>query len=172
MANSLINTSTSPDRFERLPWIFQDEGLHWLENLLDEAFRVPILGFRFGIDGIIGLIPGLGDIIVSLLTLIIPIAAWVRGASWSLLLRMVANLGLSLAIGAIPILGDAFDIYWKPNRRNYHLLVRHIHNPRRHHLGDWIFLLSLLGGLALLFLLPLAITLWAIIWFGHWLQTV
>jgi hypothetical protein len=80
---------------------------------------------------------------------------------------MFANIGISMTIGAIPFLGDAFDIYWKPNRRNYQLLVRHINEPRRHHLGDWLFLLGLLTGIALLFLIPAIVTVLAFFWLAH-----
>ncbi len=160
-------TTPTPDRFRRLPWLFRNEGLHALEILLDEAFRIPGLGFRFGIDGIIGLIPGLGDLIATLLTLIIPLAAWLRGARWPLLIRMLSNLAIPLLIGAIPFFGDLFEIYWKPNRRNYQLLLRHLHTPHRHNGRDWLFLLVLLAALAALCLLPLLITLWAFLWLAH-----
>jgi hypothetical protein len=167
MTNSILNSSNTPDRFQRLPWLFRDEGLLRLEILLDESFRIPIIGYRFGIDGIIGIIPGLGVIITSLLTLIIPIAAWLRGARWSLVLRMIANMAIALVIGAIPFLGDAFDIYFKPNRRNYLLLKRHLDDPRRHHWADLLFLLALFLFVALLFLIPVLVTAWVLIWFAQ-----
>lgn len=169
--NSILPPKT-PDRIRRLPWIFRDEGLHRIEILLDEAFHIPFLGYRFGIDGIIGLIPGLGDIIASILSLIIPIAAWVRGASWSLLLRMFANVGITLVIGAIPFLGDAFYVFYKPNLRNYLLLQRHLQTPRRHHWGDLVFLILLAGYLALLFLIPVFVTAWVIIRLLEYLNVV
>ena len=113
-------------RWDRGAWIFRDETLRSLEILLDEAFRIPFTGIRFGIDGIIGLVPGLGDVLAGLLSLIIPLAAWVRGVPYITLVRMAANLGIGVLVGTIPILGDAFDIAWKPNRRNYRLLQRHL----------------------------------------------
>ena len=63
-------------RWTKGAWLFRDETLHSLEILLDEAFRIPFTRFRFGIDGIIGLVPGLGDVIAGILSLVIPIAAW------------------------------------------------------------------------------------------------
>ncbi len=158
------------DRFKRLPWLFRDEGLYALEVLLDEFIHVPILDFRFGLDGIIGLIPGIGDIITTALTMIIPVAAWVRGARWPLLLRMLTNVAIYLVVGAIPFLGDAFDIYWKPNRRNYELLRRHIYEPHRHHARDWFFLLVLLTVVALLFVVPAVVTVLLFYWFAHSMQ--
>src|ERR1700752_4926949 len=81
-----------PGRWARGAWIFRDETLRKLEILLDEAFRIPGTGIRFGIDGIIGLVPGLGDVIAGLLSLIIPLAAWMRGVPYVALVRMMVNL--------------------------------------------------------------------------------
>ena len=142
-----------------------DDRLRWLEILLDEAFRIPGTGIRFGLDGIIGLVPGLGDVLAGVLSVAIPLAGWLRGLPWVTLLRMAANLGIGLLVGTIPILGDAFDIWWKPNRRNYALLTRSLAAPHRHTLGDWLFLASLLLGLGVLFALPLVVV-WLLL---HWL---
>jgi hypothetical protein len=110
-----------------------------LEILLDEGFRIPGTQFRFGLDGIIGLVPGLGDVLAGLLSLIIPVAAWIRGVPYVTLVRMAANLGIGVLVGSIPIFGDIFDIAWKANRRNYRLLQRHLGEPRRHTWRDWVF---------------------------------
>ena len=108
-----------PGRWERGAWLFRDQTLHRIEILLDEAFRIPFTRIRFGIDGIIGMVPGLGDVLAGLLSLIIPVAAWMRGVPYITLLRMGVNLGIGVLVGSIPFLGDAFDIGWKANRRNY-----------------------------------------------------
>jgi hypothetical protein len=84
------------DRWNRGAWLFRDSTLQSLEILLDEAFRVPGTNFRFGIDGIIGLVPGLGDVLAGLLSLIIPVAAWIRGVPYITLLRMAANIGIGV----------------------------------------------------------------------------
>ncbi len=75
-----------------------------LEILLDEAFRIPFTRIRFGIDGIIGLVPGLGDVLAGLLSLIIPIAAWIRGVPYITLVRMGVNVGIGVLVGSIPVL--------------------------------------------------------------------
>src|ERR1700719_2892794 len=100
---------------------FDDENLDLLSHVLDDWFRVPGTSIRFGLDGIIGLVPGLGDIIGGLASTIIVVAAWVRGVPYVTLLRMVVNIGIEVLLGTIPLLGDAFDIAWKANRRNYAL---------------------------------------------------
>ncbi len=69
---------------------------------------------------------------------------------------MAVNLGIGVLVGTIPLFGDIFDIAWKPNRRNYRLLPRHLGEPRRHTWRDWTFLLLLAAGLALVFALPVA----------------
>ncbi|MGB6973061.1 MAG: DUF4112 domain-containing protein [Terracidiphilus sp.] len=157
----------APDRWNRGAWLFRDRTLQALEILLDEAFRIPGTGIRFGIDGLIGLVPGLGDALAGLLSLIIPLAAWSRGAPYITLLRMGVNLGIGVLVGTVPILGDAFDIAWKANRRNYLLLCRHLGQPRRHTWRDWAFLALLLGSLALVLALPVALAAWFLFWLVH-----
>jgi hypothetical protein len=149
-----------PNRRGKSAWLFRDQTLHGLDILLDEAFRIPGTNFRFGLDGIIGLIPGLGDVLGGLLSLIIPLAAWVRGLPYITLARMAANIGIEVLVGSIPVFGDAFDIAWKANRRNYLLLTRHLDAPRRHTWRDWVFLLLLALALAMVFVLPVALVVW------------
>ncbi|HTW30471.1 MAG TPA: DUF4112 domain-containing protein [Terracidiphilus sp.] len=139
-----------------------------LEILLDEAFRIPGTRIRFGLDGIIGLVPGLGDVIAGLLSLIIPLAAWIRGVPYITLVRMAVNLGIGVLVGTIPLLGDAFDIAWKANRRNYLLLQRHLEEPHRHTWRDWTFLLLLSAAVAVIFALPIVLVVWLLAWLiGH-----
>ncbi|MFZ1940832.1 MAG: DUF4112 domain-containing protein [Terracidiphilus sp.] len=155
-------TRGGENRWNRGAWIFRDETLRKLEILLDEAFRVPGTSFRFGIDGVIGLVPGLGDVLAGLLSLIIPLAAWIRGVPYITLLRMAANLGIGVLVGTIPIFGDIFDVVWKANRRNYRLLCRHLGEPKQHTWRDWVFLLLLGAVLAVIFAIPIVLVLWLI----------
>ena len=145
-----------------------DERLRWLEILLDEAFRVPGTQIRFGIDGIIGLVPGLGDVLAGLLSLLIPLAAWVRGVPYITLVRMLINVSIGLLVGTIPIFGDAFDIFWKANRRNYRLLTRSIAEPHRHTWRDWVFLLLLCACIGAVFAIPLVFTIWLLAKLAMW----
>jgi hypothetical protein len=137
--------------------IFSNHNLDRLSHLLDDCFVVPGTQLRFGIDGLIGLVPFAGDVLAGLLSSLIVIAAWFRGAPPVLLLRMVANLALDVVIGSIPLLGDAFDIAWKANRRNYALLSRHVAEPGRNGWKDWAFLLVLAVCLLAVFALPLVL---------------
>jgi hypothetical protein len=172
-----MNPTTKPDtrllapdadnRWNRGAWIFRDETLRKLEYLLDEAFRLPGTSFRFGIDGVIGLVPGLGDVLAGLLSLIIPLAAWIRGVPYITLVRMAANLGIGVLVGTIPIFGDVFDVVWKANRRNYRLLSLHLAEPKQHTWRDWLFLLVLGTALLVILALPLALLVWLISWLSR-----
>ena len=145
-----------------------NERLRWLEILLDEAFVIPGTGIRFGIDGIVGLIPGLGDALAGALSLVIPFAAWIRGVPYITLLRMLTNVAIGVLVGTIPILGDAFDIFWKTNRRNYHLLTRSITAPHRHTWRDWAFLALLAAGIGAIFAIPIVLIVWLIATLTGW----
>jgi hypothetical protein len=100
-----------------------------LTNLLDQAFRVPGTRWRFGLDAVIGLVPGAGDIVGALVGLY---GVWVArqlGAPASLLTRMLGNLALDAVAGAVPIAGDLFDFAYKPHVRNLVLLERWLVTP-------------------------------------------
>jgi Domain of unknown function (DUF4112) len=155
------------DRWNRGAWIFRDETLLKLEILLDEAFPIPGTRIRFGLDAIIGLVPGIGDVLAGLASLLIPLAAWARGLPYVTLLRMTANVGIGVLVGSIPIIGDIFDIAWKANRRNYRLLTRHLGEPRKHTGRDWAFLLILAVILGLVFAIPVVLVVWLIAWLLH-----
>ena len=107
-----------------LPWGESPEDA-WLERLefwLDRAFPVPGLGVRIGLDGLIGLVPVVGDVLMAALAVGVPIAAWRRGASWPLLARMGVNIALDALIGLVPVVGDVLDIANKSNARNLRML--------------------------------------------------
>jgi len=144
---------------------FADENLDLLAHVLDDCFRLPGTSIRFGLDGIIGLIPGLGDILAGLASCIIIVAAWFRGVPYVALVRMVVNVGVDVLVGAIPIAGDAFDIAWKANRRNYALMTRHLRQPRKHTWKDYVFLICMAAVLLAIFILPVIV----IVWLAGWL---
>jgi len=107
-------------------------------------------------------------VLAGLLSLLIPLAAWIRGVPYITLVRMLTNVSIGLLVGAIPILGDAFDIYWKANRRNYRLLTRSIAEPHRHTWRDWVFLLVLGACIAIIFAIPLALFIWLVAKLAMW----
>jgi hypothetical protein len=156
--------SLALDRWNRGAWLFRDSTLQRLEFLLDEAFRIPGTGIRFGIDGIIGLVPGLGDVLAGLFSLVIPLAGWIRGVPYITLVRMAVNLAIGVIAGSIPIFGDIFDIAWKANRRNYNLLRLHLIEPHRHTGRDWGFLILLAALMVMIFALPIVVLVWILLW--------
>jgi Domain of unknown function (DUF4112) len=156
----------SASRFQKANGLFADENLDFLAHVLDDWFRVPGTSIRFGLDGIIGLVPGLGDILGGLASTIMVVAAWVRGVPYITLLRMVVNIGIEVLLGTVPLLGDLFDIAWKANRRNYALIVRHLEQPRRQTWRDWVYLLLIAVTLTAIFLAPIFLILWFLEWLG------
>jgi len=147
-------------RVERGSRVFGDESLNWLSHLLDDFIKVPGLPIRFGLDGIAGVFPGIGDWMGGVASCFILIAAWWRGVSYATIARMMANVGIEVAIGAIPVVGDAFDIAWRANRRNYALLTGSICTPRRYTIRSWIFLIVLCAVLMAVVLVPVFLLAW------------
>ena len=96
--------------------------LELLAHWMDSAFHIPGIGMRFGLDAIIGLIPGLGDTLTSLASLYILNAGRRYGVPRVTMLRMAANIALDYVVGVIPFVGDAFDVVWKANQKNVALL--------------------------------------------------
>lgn len=155
-------TSSSRTRVGRS--VFKDENLDLLAHVLDDWFRIPGTPIRFGIDGLIGLVPFAGDILAGLASSIIVIAGWFRGVPYVTLARMVVNLAIDVLIGSIPLLGDAFDIAWKANRRNYKLLNRQLREPHRHTWKDYVFLLCIAALLFAIFAIPVFVMVWLSLW--------
>src|ERR1700733_124000 len=114
----------------RTPATSTDEHLNQIASVLDDMFRVPGTQIRFGLDFLMGWIPGIGDAATAIASLVIIVAAWRRGAALVTVARMMANVVLETFIGSIPVLGDAFHVAWKANRRNYRLLMREEHRAR------------------------------------------
>jgi len=150
-------------RSQRGSSLFTDESLSYLSHILDDFLRIPGTNIRFGLDGIVGLIPGIGDILGAMASWIIVLAAWTRGVPNVTLLRMLANIAIETVVGAIPIVGDAFDIAWKANRKNFALLER-ASEGRRSTRRDWGFLVILMLCMMALLAVPLAVLAWLM---GH-----
>jgi hypothetical protein len=96
--------------------------LRWMARLMDAQFGLPGTRFRFGVDALIGLAPGVGDVVTGLLSLYVVWEAWRLGAPNPLLARMLGNVAIEVVGGAIPVLGDLFDAAFKANLRNVALL--------------------------------------------------
>lgn len=98
--------------------------------ILDDVIRIPGTNLRFGIDPLLGLLPGAGDLAGGVLSGYIILAASRMGAPSSVLLRMGGNVIIDTLVGTVPLLGDLFDAGWKANRRNAELLQRYVAAPQ------------------------------------------
>ena len=99
-----------------------DERLAKLEHLFDRAYRLPGTNFRFGLDGILGLLPGIGDAGTAAVSGLLVLDAWKSGARKRVIARMAKNVGVDFLVGSIPIVGDLFDFGYKANTKNIKLL--------------------------------------------------
>ncbi len=93
-----------------------------IANLMDSRFRVPGIGVRIGWDGILGLIPGFGDVVTLGPSAYLVYQGWQLGAKKRTISKMAVNTGLDFVVGGVPILGDVFDMAFRANRRNADLL--------------------------------------------------
>ena len=128
--------------------------------LLDSAFRIPGTGIRFGLDAIVGLIPGLGDISTPAFAALLLMQAVRMRLPVVVQARMVLNAAFDMLIGLVPILGDLADIGWKANLRNLALLERHARPGVPPARGDYWFVWICLAFLALIAITPIVLIIW------------
>ena len=121
-----------------------------IARLLDSAVGVPGTSIRFGLDPVIGLIPGLGDLAGMALSTYLVIVGRKLGASRGVLMRMLANIALDSVGGMVPVVGDLFDVAWKSNLRNVTLLERAIAEPSAARRASWLTVVGVLLALAAL----------------------
>lgn len=141
------------DAYSVTPWKTKtaEKSLEQLAWLMDDLFRVPVLGWRFGLDALIGLIPGFGDTATSLVSFYI-LAAGVRYRVPKItLLRMGLNIALDYIVGSLPFVGDFLDAWWKSNHRNLDLLKKRAtvsaEEARAGRASDWLFVGGIIVGL-------------------------
>jgi hypothetical protein len=139
---------------------------------MDDVFRVPVLGWRFGLDALVGLIPGLGDTSTSLVSFYILVAAVRYRVPKITLLRMGLNIGIDYVVGSLPVIGDVADAWWKSNRMNLDLLRKRATvtaaEARSGKLSDWLFVGGIIVGLVALALASAVSSLYLLakIWTG------
>lgn len=102
-----------------------------LAHLLDARFRLPGTGIRFGLDGLLGLIPGVGDVATTAPSAWMIVRGWQLGARRRVLVRMAGNTAIDFVVGSIPLVGDLFDVGFKANLRNAALLRGELLRPPR-----------------------------------------
>jgi hypothetical protein len=133
-----------------------------LSRWMDSIFELPLLRWRFGLDAIIGLIPGLGDAATTMVSLYILTLASRSGVPKITLARMGLNVAIDFVLGSLPLVGDVFDVWWKANQMNAALLRERLAHPdfrsRRGTARDWLFVGAMLVVLLVLFVGMVAMT--------------
>jgi hypothetical protein len=136
------------------------EVLRRWARLFDAAFRIPGTEFRFGIDPLLGLVPGVGDLSTPLLTLFILWQAMRMRVPKIVLARMVLNALIDALVGAVPLVGDAFDFVWRSNEWNMALLERHALPGRVATSADYLFVSLCALTVIVAALLPILVLIW------------
>jgi len=155
LATSNTDTLKIDKHLERVGW------------LMDEVFRVPVLGWRFGLDAVLGLIPGLGDTSTSLVSFYILAAAVRYRVPKVTLLRMGLNIAFDYVIGSLPLVGDVADAWWKSNRMNLELLRKRAtvsaDEARSGKASDWLFVGGIIAILIALAIASFAISIYLMV---------
>ena len=129
----------------------EPDPLIWLvSRVLDTIFRIPGTRIRFGLEPVIGLIPVLGDQVTSLISAALLFRSLQHHLPKIALVRMGLNIVINGLVGMIPIVGDIFVLWYKPNIRNYRILQRYVGQGRPSSRADWLFVLAIIGTAFLL----------------------
>jgi ABC-type antimicrobial peptide transport system permease subunit len=147
----------SSSRTRWLPW------LRWWATLLDSQFRIPGTNIRFGMDPILSLIPGLGDLASPAFTVALLVQAFQQRIPRVVISRMLLNALIDAAIGAVPVAGQVGDIFWRANLRNLALLERHADPARLPERGDYLFLWSVIAALGVITASLVALGIWLVV---------
>lgn len=144
------------------------EKIRSLVRWMDSSFRIPGTNFTFGWDPIIGLVPVLGDIVDFLISAFILLALVRNGASGKVILKMLLNVGIDTLASAIPVFGNIFDFAYKANERNLQLATEH-YLEGKHEGSATSILLPVLGGLAIIFITIISLSIWIFVEMIQWL---
>jgi len=145
-----------------------DRSLEQLSRWMDGLFRIPGTGWRFGLDAVVGLVPGVGDLATTAVSLYI-LASGVRYRVPKVtLLRMAANVAVDYLLGSVPVVGDLFDAFWKSNQMNVELLRKRATvapgEASQARASDWLFLALLVVVLLALLVGSLVVAFWILSW--------
>ena len=127
--------------------ISEKEELKYLKQyakLLDSKFRIPGTDITFGIDPLLGMIPGLGDLIGYGFSAVLLYSAFKKGVKGEVLVKMLGNIGIDALVGMVPFLGTIFDFVYKANTRNYQLLTEFVEEDK-HSRSAWPYILAFIG---------------------------
>jgi len=133
-----------------------------IAKILDTTVRIPGTPFFLGLDPLLGLIPGIGDMLANLIgTVILGLAARLQ-VPRIVITRMAVNLLVNGTVGAIPIFGDLFSVWFRSHARNAVLLRQAATQSYRKTHVDWLYVAGIIGGVALVLILAIAAVLWVV----------
>ena len=165
MSKELTKAETGGGALRREPSHAEIErSLEQLSRWMDGLFRIPGTGWRFGLDALVGLVPGVGDLATTAVSFYI-LASGVRyRVPKSTLLRMGANVAVDYVLGSVPVVGDFFDAFWKSNQMNVELLRKRATvapgEEAKARVSDWLFLGLIVVVLLALLVGSLAVAVW------------
>lgn len=139
--------------------------LRLIARVWDDLIRIPVIGRRIGLDALVGLVPGVGDAAAAVVASWAVVVAYRLGAPGSVLVRMSGNIAIDTVIGAIPLLGDLFDIGWRAQRRNVQLLERWLETPHAVRRSSRALLLAIGAGAVAI----VAVTCWMAVVVVRWM---
>lgn len=153
---------------ERRRQVEIEQSLDQLSRWMDGLFRIPGVGWRFGLDALIGLVPGVGDTLTTTVSFYV-LAAGVRyRVPKATLLRMGLNIAIDYVLGSVPLIGDLFDAAWKSNQKNVELLRRRAtvsaDEARQGRLSDWLFVGLIMLALVAMLVGSIVIAWWILGW--------
>lgn len=155
-----FSRETSPPDSQREALLATAE---FLAKILDATVRIPGTRIYLGLDPLLGLIPGVGDMLANLIGTVILILAARLQMPRIVVARMSLNLLINGTIGAIPILGDLFSIWFRSHARNAVLLREAATKSDRSNQGDWLYVAVIIGGTVVLLLLAITAVLWIVV---------
>ena len=148
-----------PRQGDRLPPSL--ENFERIARLLDSKFEIPGTGIRFGLDPLLSLIPVLGDLITLLISSMLIYTMHNHGASRKVVIKMMLNAGVDTLVGAIPLVGTVFDVFYRSNQRNVRLLKEHYLEGK--HQGSGAGLLLIIGVIAALVIAAVVFGIWKLL---------
>jgi len=140
------------------------ERLRWIAQLLDSRYRVPGTQIRFGLDPVLDLIPGIGDLVSPIFALLVIVQGLRQRVPKVILLRMLFNALIDALIGAVPLVGAVGDVFWRANLRNLDLLERHAQPGRPPTRADYVFVFSIAALFGIVIAIPVGVGIFLMYW--------
>jgi hypothetical protein len=149
-----------------------DPFIAFVTRLMDEIFVIPGTKIRFGLDPLVGLLPGFGAWASATVSLVLIALCSRRRVPRIVLAHMGVNVLINAALDAVPVLGDALSIFYRSNSKNYELLLKHAGTSKHSTRGDWIFLIALLSVVSFILIMMFVGVIAVAVWLYHHLNII